>query len=193
MSGSGSPTDPPKMVDAGKAAAVECVETSATARDRINAGRRAAEDIHEQLSIFFVTQEAPMPPAAASKENAIPGGSESRAGATACVTDGVTPAFGQRLEDSGRRPPMEAVDDGHRFHLAYLRKQWDTQMYLRPRRRAGYLRLGTENLGNRDNFKNTRQGREAAAPRATLTKDVSKDWGIKGKTRAEAPVANKAE
>eukprot|EP00873_Tetraselmis_striata_P041553 jgi/Tetstr1/461817/TSEL_006898.t1 len=31
--------------------------------------------------------------------------------------------------------------------------------------------------GSCDNFKNARHGREAAAPRATFTKDVAKDYG----------------
>eukprot|EP00873_Tetraselmis_striata_P039206 jgi/Tetstr1/459470/TSEL_004837.t1 len=44
--------------------------------------------------------------------------------AAACVTEGITPAFGQRLEAIVHS--MEAIDDGHRFRLAYLRKQWDT-------------------------------------------------------------------
>eukprot|EP00873_Tetraselmis_striata_P003050 jgi/Tetstr1/423314/TSEL_014012.t1 len=35
---------------------------------------------------------------------------------------------------------------------------------------------------NHDSFKNARHGREAAAPRATFTKDVTKDYG-KGKMK----------
>eukprot|EP00873_Tetraselmis_striata_P041661 jgi/Tetstr1/461925/TSEL_007003.t1 len=35
---------------------------------------------------------------------------------------------------------------------------------------------------NRDNFKNASPGREAAAPRATFTKDVTKDYR-KGKAK----------
>eukprot|EP00873_Tetraselmis_striata_P018215 jgi/Tetstr1/438479/TSEL_027034.t1 len=38
----------------------------------------------------------------------------------ACVTDGITPAFGQRLEAVVHS--MEAIDDGHWFRLAYLGK-----------------------------------------------------------------------
>eukprot|EP00873_Tetraselmis_striata_P037635 jgi/Tetstr1/457899/TSEL_044418.t1 len=41
--------------------------------------------------------------------------------ATACVTDGITPAFGQRLEAIIHS--MEAIDDGHRFRLAYLQPE----------------------------------------------------------------------
>eukprot|EP00873_Tetraselmis_striata_P009341 jgi/Tetstr1/429605/TSEL_019503.t1 len=85
MSGSGSPTDP-KMVDAGKAAAVEGVETFAIAQERIEMERRAADDvrmtqlIHELLSRFFGTPETHMPPAATGEEDTIPGGDESQAG-----------------------------------------------------------------------------------------------------------------
>eukprot|EP00873_Tetraselmis_striata_P011972 jgi/Tetstr1/432236/TSEL_002272.t1 len=69
MCGRGSPTDPKMMDDAGKAAAVEGVETSTNAEQRIEAGRHAAADatrmmqlIHEQLSKFFAIQvENPMP------------------------------------------------------------------------------------------------------------------------------------
>eukprot|EP00873_Tetraselmis_striata_P001592 jgi/Tetstr1/421856/TSEL_012756.t1 len=48
---------------------------------------------------------------------------------------------------------MEAVDDGHRFRLAYLRKHWDTQMHHSDTFGLGvvrerYLRPGTENLGS---------------------------------------------
>eukprot|EP00873_Tetraselmis_striata_P004590 jgi/Tetstr1/424854/TSEL_015356.t2 len=218
MSGSGSPTAP-KMVDAGKAAAVDGIETPATAQDRVGVVRREAEDprmkqlIHEQLSMFFAIQESSMPPAAVGEENAIPSGNESRmlvvwtknvlcdargfsalpstacsstclvnlifrrqwtstttsraTGpsspaslaielrkllAAACVTDGIPPAFGQRLEAVVHS--MEAVGDGHRFRLAYLRMQWDTQMHngdtfaLDVVQRERYLRLGIENLGS---------------------------------------------
>eukprot|EP00873_Tetraselmis_striata_P018306 jgi/Tetstr1/438570/TSEL_027121.t1 len=164
MCGSGSPTEP-KMVNAGKVAHVEGVETAATAQARIEVGRREAEDarmsqlIEEQLSKCFATQDAPMPPAATGEEDAIPGGNESRASgmdqnvpdeyyhdacegrgvyrqlghqvaeAARCGLrhDGITPAFAQRLE--AVENSMEAVDDGHRFRLAYLRKHWDTQMH----------------------------------------------------------------
>eukprot|EP00873_Tetraselmis_striata_P004663 jgi/Tetstr1/424927/TSEL_015420.t1 len=43
-----------------------------------------------------------------------------------CVADGITPAFGQRLEAVVHS--MEAVDDCHRLRLAYLRTHLDTQM-----------------------------------------------------------------
>eukprot|EP00873_Tetraselmis_striata_P001338 jgi/Tetstr1/421602/TSEL_012543.t1 len=41
--------------------------------------------------------------------------------------EGITPAFVQRLEAIVHN--MEAIDDGHRFRLAYLRKHMDTQMH----------------------------------------------------------------
>eukprot|EP00873_Tetraselmis_striata_P010012 jgi/Tetstr1/430276/TSEL_020104.t1 len=61
------------------------------------------------------------------------------------------PAFGQRLESVVQS--MEAVDDGHRFRLAYLRKQWDTQKhnvetFALKAVRERYLRPRTENLGS---------------------------------------------
>eukprot|EP00873_Tetraselmis_striata_P040343 jgi/Tetstr1/460607/TSEL_000532.t1 len=62
------------MVDDGKAAAVEGVETSDIAQARIEAGRRSAEDarmrqlIHEKLPKFFAAQETPMPPTAVGEE-----------------------------------------------------------------------------------------------------------------------------
>eukprot|EP00873_Tetraselmis_striata_P008554 jgi/Tetstr1/428818/TSEL_018805.t1 len=39
----------------------------------------------------------------------------------------ITAAFGQRLEAIVHN--MEAIDDGHRFRLAFLRKHRDTQMH----------------------------------------------------------------
>eukprot|EP00873_Tetraselmis_striata_P034527 jgi/Tetstr1/454791/TSEL_041671.t1 len=47
---------------------------------------------------------------------------------------------------------MEAVDDGHRFRLAYFRKHEDTQMHNGDTfafdvARERYLRPGTENFG----------------------------------------------
>eukprot|EP00873_Tetraselmis_striata_P042513 jgi/Tetstr1/462777/TSEL_007728.t1 len=185
MSGSGSMTDP-KMVDAGKAAVVESVETSAIGQARTEAGRREAEDesmrqfIRARLYRFFATQETNMPPAAASEEDTIPGGKKSRAEArstrillyascygafvaglaielrkllaAACVTNVVTPAFGQRLEAVVHS--MEDVDDYYRFRLAYLRKHWNTQMHNNGETfaldvvRERYLRPGTDNMGS---------------------------------------------
>eukprot|EP00873_Tetraselmis_striata_P002958 jgi/Tetstr1/423222/TSEL_001340.t1 len=71
--------------------------------------------------------------------------------AAARVTDGITPAFGQRLDDIVYY--MDAIDDGHRFRLAYLRKQWDTQMHHGDTFALDvvlerYLRPDTENLGS---------------------------------------------
>eukprot|EP00873_Tetraselmis_striata_P017922 jgi/Tetstr1/438186/TSEL_026786.t1 len=69
----------------------------------------------------------------------------------ACVTDGITPAFGQRLEAVVHS--MEAIDDGHGFRLAYLRKHLDTQMHHGDNFaldvvRERYFRPGTENTGS---------------------------------------------
>eukprot|EP00873_Tetraselmis_striata_P025356 jgi/Tetstr1/445620/TSEL_003425.t1 len=47
--------------------------------------------------------------------------------ATACVTDGITPAFGERLKAVVHN--MEAVNDEHRFRLTHLCKHWDTHMH----------------------------------------------------------------
>eukprot|EP00873_Tetraselmis_striata_P042694 jgi/Tetstr1/462958/TSEL_007906.t1 len=85
MPGSGSPTAP-KMVDAGKAAAVGGIGKTAIEQDPIEAAHRKAEDtrlnqlIQEQLSRLFTTQDTPMSPAAAGEEDASLGGNESRAG-----------------------------------------------------------------------------------------------------------------
>eukprot|EP00873_Tetraselmis_striata_P033077 jgi/Tetstr1/453341/TSEL_040332.t1 len=72
----------------------------------------------------------------------------------ACVTKGITPAFGQRLE-AVLHSNTEAIDDGHRFRLAYLRKHYyrDTQMnngdtFALDVVRKRYLRPGTEKLGS---------------------------------------------
>eukprot|EP00873_Tetraselmis_striata_P039192 jgi/Tetstr1/459456/TSEL_004824.t1 len=72
--------------------------------------------------------------------------------AAACVsTDGMTPAFGQRLEAIVQS--METIGDGHRFRLAYLCKHWDAQMhhgdtFALDVVREHYLRPGTKNLGS---------------------------------------------
>eukprot|EP00873_Tetraselmis_striata_P040454 jgi/Tetstr1/460718/TSEL_005905.t1 len=75
----------------------------------------------------------------------------SKLPAVACVTEGTTLAFGRRLEATVHG--MEAVDDGHRFRLAYLRKHGGAQMHhgdtvaldvVRER----YLHPDTENLGS---------------------------------------------
>eukprot|EP00873_Tetraselmis_striata_P024273 jgi/Tetstr1/444537/TSEL_032414.t2 len=121
--------------------------------------KRLKQLIQERLFRFVTTQdETLMPPAAAGEEDTLLGGTnESCAGGqdrnvheyyhaawygafipgsaielrkllvAACVTDGITPAFGRRLEAIVHS--MKAVDDGHRFRLAYLRKQWDMQMH----------------------------------------------------------------
>eukprot|EP00873_Tetraselmis_striata_P027780 jgi/Tetstr1/448044/TSEL_035344.t1 len=74
------------MVDAGKAAAVGGGETYATAKERVEAGRRAVDDdkrmaqlIQELFSGFFVSKDSNAA-GAASEEDAIPGGNASRAG-----------------------------------------------------------------------------------------------------------------
>eukprot|EP00873_Tetraselmis_striata_P034307 jgi/Tetstr1/454571/TSEL_041466.t1 len=71
--------------------------------------------------------------------------------AAARVTDGITPAFGQQLEAVVHT--MEAVDDGHLFRLAYLRKLRDTQMhngdtFALDVVRERYLRPCTKNMGS---------------------------------------------
>eukprot|EP00873_Tetraselmis_striata_P027517 jgi/Tetstr1/447781/TSEL_035111.t1 len=58
---------------------------------------------------------------------------------------------GQRLEAIVHS--IEAIDDGHRFRLAYLRKHWDTQMhhgdtFALDVARKRYFRPGTEILGS---------------------------------------------
>eukprot|EP00873_Tetraselmis_striata_P003741 jgi/Tetstr1/424005/TSEL_014616.t1 len=72
--------------------------------------------------------------------------------AAAFVTDGITPAFGQRLE--AVVPSMEAVGDGHRFRLlGYFCKHGDTQMhnghtFVPDVVRERYLCPGTKNMGS---------------------------------------------
>eukprot|EP00873_Tetraselmis_striata_P042645 jgi/Tetstr1/462909/TSEL_007857.t1 len=125
--------------------------------------------------------------------------------ATACVTYGITPAFGQRL-GAVVHSSVEAIDDGHRFRSAYLRKHWETHVhngdtwFALDVVRERYLRHGTDNLGSPEftgltelhKDRSARPGREAVAPRATFTKDVTKDSG-KGKAKAEAPAGGKAD
>eukprot|EP00873_Tetraselmis_striata_P016954 jgi/Tetstr1/437218/TSEL_025948.t1 len=162
-------------------------------------------------------------------ENGMPPDSLRRHGLFPIAPDRVLEyllAFGRRLEAIVHS--MEAVDDGHRFRQAYLRKHWDTQMhhgdtFALDVVRERYLRPGTENLGSpefpellelykdrvydaniasaatttarqrfggalqrkdrdgdgggssRENFKTTRSGREAVAPRVTFGKDATKD------------------
>eukprot|EP00873_Tetraselmis_striata_P037415 jgi/Tetstr1/457679/TSEL_044226.t1 len=100
--------------------------------------------------MFFTTQEAPMLPAAAGEEDAIPGGNEPRTG-------------GQ-----------------------------DRNVPLRRRLPARNDRDRDNGSGGRENFKTTRPGREAVAPRATFAKDVIKGYG-KGKAKLEAHTFGKAE
>eukprot|EP00873_Tetraselmis_striata_P022055 jgi/Tetstr1/442319/TSEL_030459.t1 len=96
---------------------------------------------------------------------------------------------------------VEAIDDGHRFRSAYLRKHWETHVhngdtcFALDVVRERYLRHGTDNLGSPEFTgltESARPGREAVAPRATFTKDVTKDSG-KGKAKAEAPAGGKAD
>eukprot|EP00873_Tetraselmis_striata_P015349 jgi/Tetstr1/435613/TSEL_024515.t1 len=54
---------------------------------------------------------------------------------------------------------------------------------------VGFRRVFDGGGGNREN---ARPGRETSAPRPTFAKDVTKDFG-KGKAKAEAPAAEKAE
>eukprot|EP00873_Tetraselmis_striata_P040524 jgi/Tetstr1/460788/TSEL_005972.t1 len=66
------------------------------------------------------------------------------------VTDEIPPAFGQRLETIVHS--MEAIDDGHRYRLAHLRKHWDTHMhhddiFALDVVQERYLRPRTENQG----------------------------------------------
>eukprot|EP00873_Tetraselmis_striata_P002021 jgi/Tetstr1/422285/TSEL_013129.t1 len=101
---------------------------------------------------------------------------------------------------------MKAVDHGHMFRLAYLRKYWDTHMHggdifaldvtaARQRFNSGHRRNGRDRDGsgnNRDNYNTARPAREAAAPRSTFAKGIIKDYG-KGKAKAEASTTDKAE
>eukprot|EP00873_Tetraselmis_striata_P038885 jgi/Tetstr1/459149/TSEL_004596.t1 len=131
--------------------------------------------------------------------------------AAASVTDGITPAFRQRLEDIVHI--VEVIDDGHRFRMAYLRKHRDTQMHHgdtfaldvhRERRKnhrpsALRRRLPARNDRDRDGgggsrkiSKTTRPAREAVAQRATFPKHATKD-SDKGKANVELPTVDTAE
>eukprot|EP00873_Tetraselmis_striata_P021737 jgi/Tetstr1/442001/TSEL_003151.t1 len=75
--------------------------------------------------------------------------------AAACVTEGITLAFGRRLEAIVHN--MEAINDGHHLRLAYLRKQWGTPMHHGDTFeldvvRESYFRPGTETLGSPEFF-----------------------------------------
>eukprot|EP00873_Tetraselmis_striata_P034675 jgi/Tetstr1/454939/TSEL_041800.t1 len=137
--------------------------------------------------------------------------------AAACVTEGITPVCGQWLEAIVHS--MEAINDGHRFRLAYLRKHSDTQMHhgdsfaleldrvydaniasaaktTARQRFGGALRRNDRDRdgggGSRENFKTTRPVREAVAPRAPFAKDAIM-VSSKGKAKVEAPSVDKAE
>eukprot|EP00873_Tetraselmis_striata_P003624 jgi/Tetstr1/423888/TSEL_014511.t1 len=113
------------------------------------------------------------------------------------------PAFGQRLEAVVHG--MEAVDDGHRFRLAYLRKPWDMQMHndddtYFTLHGVGerYLCHGTKNAATAIKMAaaatattlRPRPAREALSPRAAFAKDTIKDAG-KADAKAETSVVDK--
>eukprot|EP00873_Tetraselmis_striata_P017419 jgi/Tetstr1/437683/TSEL_000241.t1 len=168
MTRHGSPTDP-KMVDVGKAADVEGVGTAITDHDPVAAARRKAEDTRlkqltqEQLSMFFTTQETPMPPAAAGEEAAIPGGNESRAG--------------------GMDPNVPHKDSIYDANIASAAKTTGGALRRNDRDQDG-------GGGSRENFKTSRPVREAAAPRATFAKDATKD---SSKAKVEPPSVDRTE
>eukprot|EP00873_Tetraselmis_striata_P040775 jgi/Tetstr1/461039/TSEL_006189.t1 len=166
MHGSDSPTGP-KMVDAGKAAAVKGVETLTTAQARIKTGCLFIVDFAVEFRKLL---------------------------AAACVTDGIAPAFGQRFKAIVYT--TEAVDDCHRFRLAYLRKHLDTQMHNGDTLALDVVWGATSAMAlrtwGRPRFKNARPARGTVAPRTIFAKDVTKD-SSKGKAKAEAPTADKAE
>eukprot|EP00873_Tetraselmis_striata_P044335 jgi/Tetstr1/464599/TSEL_009354.t1 len=90
------------MVDVGKAA-VAGVGTTVTDHDPIEAARQ--EYYHAACNgAFFAGSTIEL----------------RKLLAAACVTEGITHAFGQRLEAIVHS--MEPIDDGHRFRQAYLRK-----------------------------------------------------------------------
>eukprot|EP00873_Tetraselmis_striata_P026548 jgi/Tetstr1/446812/TSEL_034292.t1 len=126
MFGSGSPTGP-KMVDAGKAAAVEGGMPPKSLR-RPGLFPFALDCVLEHL-----LSNSRLQPAADEYYNAacygvLIAGSAIELwkllAAACCVTNGIMPAFGQRVEAVVHS--VEAIDDGHRFRLAYLRKHWHT-------------------------------------------------------------------
>eukprot|EP00873_Tetraselmis_striata_P042862 jgi/Tetstr1/463126/TSEL_008060.t1 len=145
------------MVDAGKEAAVGSAETAATVQNSIEAARREAEGTRMKQRI----QEHLSPD---GEEDAIPDGNESRAGGhyrNVPVELRKLPAVGDMrnrrnyagLRAAARGNTVEAIDDGHRFRMAYLRQRRDTKThhgdtFVIDVVRERYLRLGPENLGS---------------------------------------------
>eukprot|EP00873_Tetraselmis_striata_P020573 jgi/Tetstr1/440837/TSEL_000253.t1 len=103
---------------------------------------------------------------------------------------GITPAFGQWLEAIVHG--MEAIDDGHQFRSPefslllelYKDRVYDANIASAAKTTArlrfgGALRRNDRDQdgggGSRENFRTTRPGREAVAPRATFAKDGAKD------------------
>eukprot|EP00873_Tetraselmis_striata_P044613 jgi/Tetstr1/464877/TSEL_009614.t1 len=120
-------------------------------------------------SLVFATQETHMPPAAAGKKDTMPGGNEpAHAGAAEAL-------YKNRVSDASIANVGETT----------ARQRFDSVFQWNDRDRDG-------GVSNRINFKDVRLDREAATPRATFTKDVSKDFG-NGKTKAKAPTADKSE
>eukprot|EP00873_Tetraselmis_striata_P005186 jgi/Tetstr1/425450/TSEL_015897.t1 len=122
MSGSGSPTAS-KMVDANKAAAVGGASdrqllSKTPSRRRVPPVTRTPFRAGTSPALVVRTKTSVRPSVAGSTIEL------RKLLAAACVTEGLTPAIGQRLEAIVHS--MEAIDDGHRFRLAYLRKHWDT-------------------------------------------------------------------
>eukprot|EP00873_Tetraselmis_striata_P016323 jgi/Tetstr1/436587/TSEL_025384.t1 len=96
---------------------------------------------------------------------------------------------------------MEAVDDGHLFHLAYLRNHYETHMHNgRDTFALDVVRNGPrrndrdrDNIrSNRDNSKTARLARGAMAPQTTFAKDTTKNYG-KGKTKADGLTTDNGE
>eukprot|EP00873_Tetraselmis_striata_P039814 jgi/Tetstr1/460078/TSEL_005398.t1 len=192
MSGSGSPIGP-EMVDAGKAAAVEGVETPAiAAQARIEAGRR------ERLEAVVHSMEA-----------VDDGGrfrlayfrkhwnTQMRNGDTFALD--VVQERDLRLNTENLGLPSSpscwsstrTASATRTSNIASAAKASASQHFGRgDPRRNDHDRDGGG--GSRNNFKNVRPARETTAPRTAFTKDGTKDVG-KGKAKAEASTADMAE
>eukprot|EP00873_Tetraselmis_striata_P003289 jgi/Tetstr1/423553/TSEL_014226.t1 len=197
-SSNGSPTDP-KTVDAGNSAAVEGVETSANAKQRIEAGRRP-DTFASSSEPHYLDWKTIPGTARPGFENGMPPESLRRPELFPIALDRV-------LEYMLGNPRLQPVADGY-FHAAcsgafiaslavelriascgmrhrrdYANFRSDSGSRLSStsgnrRNDRDYYRDGSGS--NRDNFKTARPAREAAAPRITFSKDITKDF-IKNK------------
>eukprot|EP00873_Tetraselmis_striata_P042806 jgi/Tetstr1/463070/TSEL_008005.t1 len=122
----------------------------------------------------------------------------------AFVTDGITPAFGQRLEaiscgSATSAPAMKTWGSPEFTELLELCKDrvYDANITSAAHQRfGGAFRCNDRERdgsgSSRENFKTTRPWRGTVAPRATFAKDATKN-SDKGMAKAEVLTVDKAE